>query len=132
MLYATPLGAATIGNPVLHYLLLAHAVQLRDDAVYRTRDGAAAPWRPGLHGGVLRGRVLILGTFSTRFTELEMMAKGTFASVVLASNDLDALFERVQASGAELMQEPTDQDYGVRDCAFREPSGNTVRIQEAV
>ena len=60
----------------------------------------------------------------------EMMAKGTYASVMLATTDLDAVFERVQASGADVMQEPTDQPWGARDCAFRDPAGNTVRIQE--
>lgn len=63
-------------------------------------------------------------------TIAEMMAKGTFASIILASGDLQATFERVQATGAEVMQEPTDQDWGVRDCAFRDPAGNTVRIQQ--
>lgn len=63
-------------------------------------------------------------------TVREMMAKGTFASIVLATDDLDALFERVEASGAEVVQEPTDQDYGVRDCAVRDPAGNMVRIQQ--
>lgn len=60
----------------------------------------------------------------------EMMAKGTFASINLATADLDATFDRVQASNAEVVQEPTDQPYGVRDCAFRDPAGNLVRIQE--
>lgn len=60
----------------------------------------------------------------------EMMAKGTYASLMLATRDLDAVFERVQASGAEVMQEPTDQPWGSRDCAFRDPAGNTIRIQE--
>ncbi|MGG5751516.1 VOC family protein [Zafaria sp. Z1313] len=60
----------------------------------------------------------------------EMMAKGTFAAVVLSTPDLDALFEKVEASGADIMQEPLDQPYGVRDCAFRDPAGNTVRVQE--
>jgi len=61
----------------------------------------------------------------------EMMAKGTFASVLLAAKDVDAVFERVQGSGVgEVMQEPTDQDWGERDCAFRDPAGNTVRIQQ--
>jgi uncharacterized glyoxalase superfamily protein PhnB len=59
----------------------------------------------------------------------EMMAKGTYASVNLATADLDATFERVQA-GAEVVQEPTEQPYGIRDCAFRDPAGNLVRIQE--
>jgi uncharacterized glyoxalase superfamily protein PhnB len=59
-----------------------------------------------------------------------MMAKGTYASIMLATPNLDAVFERAQASGAEVMQEPTDQPWGARDCAFRDPAGNTVRIQE--
>jgi len=60
----------------------------------------------------------------------EMMAKGTFASINLASGDLDATFERLQAADAEVVQEPTDQPYGIRDCAFRDPSGNLIRIQQ--
>ncbi len=60
----------------------------------------------------------------------EMMAKGTYARIMLATTDLDAVFERAQASGAEVMQEPTDQPWGSRDCAFRDPAGNMVRIQE--
>ncbi|UNX53178.1 VOC family protein [Georgenia sp. TF02-10] len=60
----------------------------------------------------------------------EMMAKGTFASMMLATPDVDAAFEAIQATGAEVMQEPTDQDWGMRDCAFRDPAGNTVRIQQ--
>jgi catechol 2,3-dioxygenase-like lactoylglutathione lyase family enzyme len=60
----------------------------------------------------------------------EMMAKGTYGGIVLATPDVDATFDKVQASGAEVMQEPTDQPYGVRDCAFRDPAGNMIRIQE--
>jgi catechol 2,3-dioxygenase-like lactoylglutathione lyase family enzyme len=60
----------------------------------------------------------------------EMMAKGTFGWILLATKDLDDTFERVQASDAEVVQEPTEQPYGVRDCAFRDPAGNLVRIQE--
>jgi uncharacterized glyoxalase superfamily protein PhnB len=60
----------------------------------------------------------------------EMMAKGTYASINLATTDLDRTFERLQASDAEVVQEPIDQPYGVRDCAFRDPAGNLVRIQE--
>ncbi|RTL68494.1 MAG: VOC family protein [Pseudonocardiaceae bacterium] len=60
----------------------------------------------------------------------EMMAKGTYASVLLATKDLDGTFEKVQATDAEVVQEPTEQPYGVRDCAFRDPAGNMVRIQE--
>jgi uncharacterized glyoxalase superfamily protein PhnB len=69
-------------------------------------------------------------TDDERRTVTEMMAKGTYASIVLATADLDKTFERVQATGAEVVQEPTDQPYGVRDCAFRDPAGNMVRIQE--
>ncbi|MFF3036546.1 VOC family protein [Arthrobacter sp. NPDC055585] len=58
----------------------------------------------------------------------EMMAKGTFATLVLSSPDVDAAFDAVQASGAEVIQEPTDQPYGIRDCAFRDPAGNQIRI----
>jgi uncharacterized glyoxalase superfamily protein PhnB len=60
----------------------------------------------------------------------EMMAKGTFASINLATPDLDGTFERLQAGDAEVVQEPTDQPYGIRDCAFRDPAGNLIRIQE--
>ena len=60
----------------------------------------------------------------------EMMAKGTYARLVLGTPDLDGTFDKVQASGAEVVQEPTDQPYGVRDCAFRDPAGNLIRINE--
>jgi catechol 2,3-dioxygenase-like lactoylglutathione lyase family enzyme len=69
-------------------------------------------------------------TDEERRTIAEMMAKGTYASIVLATGDVDGVFEQVQASGAEVAQEPIDQPYGVRDCAFRDPAGNMVRIQE--
>ncbi len=59
-----------------------------------------------------------------------MMAKGTYASINLATRDLDGTFERLEASGAEVVQQPTDQPYGVRDCSFRDPAGNLIRIQE--
>ncbi len=60
----------------------------------------------------------------------EMMAKGSFAHVILASADLEGAFARLQASGADVVQEPTDQPWGVRDCAFRDPAGNLVRINQ--
>ncbi len=69
-------------------------------------------------------------TDDERRTIEEMMAKGTFGSILLASKDVDGSFERLQASDAEVVQEPTDQPYGVRDCAFRDPAGNMVRIQQ--
>ncbi|WP_067479188.1 VOC family protein [Actinomadura hibisca] len=60
----------------------------------------------------------------------QMMAKGTYGWILLATPDLDGTFAKVQAGGAEIVQEPTEQPYGVRDCAFRDPAGNMVRIQE--
>jgi catechol 2,3-dioxygenase-like lactoylglutathione lyase family enzyme len=69
-------------------------------------------------------------TAEERQTIAEMMAKGTYAGIVLATKDLDGTFERLQAGDAEVVQEPTEQPYGVRDCAFRDPAGNMVRIQE--
>ncbi len=60
----------------------------------------------------------------------EMMAKGTYAQINLATKDLDETFEKVQAGDVEVVQEPTEQPYGVRDCALRDPAGNMVRIQE--
>ena len=63
-------------------------------------------------------------------TIAEMMAKGTYASINLATTDLDGAFERLQASAAEVVQEPTEQPYGVRDCSVRDPAGNLIRMQE--
>ena len=60
----------------------------------------------------------------------EMMAKGSFGQVLMATKDVDGTFDRLQARDVEVVQEPTDQPYGVRDCAFRDPSGNLIRIQE--
>ena len=68
-------------------------------------------------------------TDEERRTIEEMMAKGTYARILLATKDVDATFERLQANGAEVVQEPTEQAYGVRDCAFRDPAGNLIRIQ---
>lgn len=69
-------------------------------------------------------------TEDERRTITEMMAKGTYGWILLATRDLDATFEKVQAGTTEVVQEPTEQPYGIRDCAFRDPAGNMVRIQE--
>ena len=69
-------------------------------------------------------------TDDERRTIAEMMAKGTFAGINLATKGLDAAFERLQASDADIVQEPIEQPYGVRDCAVRDPAGNLLRIQE--
>jgi predicted enzyme related to lactoylglutathione lyase len=69
-------------------------------------------------------------TEDERSTIAEMMAKGTYATMLLATKNLDADFERIQSSGAEVVEEPTMQPYGVRDCAIRDPAGNLIRVQE--
>ncbi|MGW5240190.1 VOC family protein [Monashia sp. NPDC004114] len=76
---------------------------------------------PGVDPGV---------TEEERSTIVEMMAKGTYAGILLATSDLESMFDRLQASDAEVVQEPTDQPYGVRDCAVRDPAGNLIRIQQ--
>jgi catechol 2,3-dioxygenase-like lactoylglutathione lyase family enzyme len=69
-------------------------------------------------------------TDDERRTILEMMAKGSYAHITLATADLDGTFARLEASGAEIVEEPTEQPYGVRDCAVRDPAGNLIRINE--
>ena len=69
-------------------------------------------------------------TEEERRVVLELVAKGSYASVVFATDELEALFEKVEASGVDVLQEPMDQDWGARDFAFRDPAGNTVRVQQ--
>ena len=69
-------------------------------------------------------------TDDERRTVLELIAKGSYTAITLATDDLDTLFGKLEASGAEVLQEPADQPYGVRDCAFRDPAGNLVRINQ--
>ena len=69
-------------------------------------------------------------TDDERRTIVEMMAKGSYAALILATGDLEGTFARLQAGGAEVVQEPIEQPYGVRDCAFRDPAGNLIRINE--
>jgi catechol 2,3-dioxygenase-like lactoylglutathione lyase family enzyme len=69
-------------------------------------------------------------TDDERRTIVEMMAKGSYARLLLATPNLDETFDRLQASGADVVQEPTEQPYGIRDCAVRDPAGNLIRIQQ--
>jgi len=69
-------------------------------------------------------------TDDERRTVLELIAKGSYGALTLATKDLDGLFDKLQASGADVVQEPMDQPWGVRDCAFRDPSGNMIRINQ--
>ncbi|OBG95938.1 glyoxalase [Mycobacterium sp. E3251] len=69
-------------------------------------------------------------TEDERRTIAEMMAKGSYATLLLATKDLDRTFEQLQADDVDIVQEPTDQPYGLRDCAVRDPAGNLIRIQQ--
>jgi catechol 2,3-dioxygenase-like lactoylglutathione lyase family enzyme len=69
-------------------------------------------------------------TEDERRTIAELMAKGAYQSIILATHDLDGTFERLAAADAEVASEPAEQPWGVRDCAFRDPAGNMVRIDE--
>jgi len=84
-------------------------------------DTSVVLYPPGADPGV---------TDDERRTIIEMMAKGTFAMLTLATSDLDATFAELQAGDVEIVQEPTDQPYGIRDCAIRDPAGNLIRINE--
>jgi predicted enzyme related to lactoylglutathione lyase len=69
-------------------------------------------------------------TVEERRTIVELMAKGSYGRIILATADLDGAFARLEASGADVIQEPTEQPYGLRDCAFRDPAGNEIRITQ--
>jgi catechol 2,3-dioxygenase-like lactoylglutathione lyase family enzyme len=84
-------------------------------------DTSIVLYPPGADPGV---------TDDERRTIAEMMAKGTYAIVVLATKDLNGTFERLEAGDAEVVQEPVDQPYGIRECAFRDPAGNLLRFHE--
>jgi catechol 2,3-dioxygenase-like lactoylglutathione lyase family enzyme len=106
--------------------------EVRNDVEYGGMHwiSVGPPGQPGI-SIVLHPPAVVPGiTDDERRTIVEMMAKGTYAGINLATADLDATFERLQASDADIVQEPIDQPYGVRDCAVRDPAGNLIRIQE--
>jgi catechol 2,3-dioxygenase-like lactoylglutathione lyase family enzyme len=87
--------------------------------------------RPGTTSIVLHPPATDPGiTDDERRTIAEMMAKGTYAIITLATKDLDGTFERLQAADVDIVQEPIDQPYGIRDCAIRDPAGNLIRINQ--
>jgi catechol 2,3-dioxygenase-like lactoylglutathione lyase family enzyme len=112
----------------------------RDTLGFEVRNDVGSGWRRWITVGpagqpgtsiVLHPPAAYPGlTDDERRTIAEMMAKGTYAIIILATSDVDATFARLEAGGAEVVQEPTDQPYGVRDCAFRDPAGNLIRINE--
>ena len=97
----------------------------------RMRWITVGPADPSTTGIVLAPPAVDPGiTEEERRTILEMMAKGTYAILLMGTKDLDGTFERLAAGGAEIVQEPAEQPYGIRDCAVRDPAGNLIRIQE--
>ncbi|GAB3167262.1 VOC family protein [Myceligenerans halotolerans] len=129
----------------IHHTFLPHADPEESLAFYR--DVLGFEVRNDVGGGAMRwitvapagsGTSVVLTppgadpgiTEEERRTIAEMMAKGTYATLVLATPDIDETFDRIQAAGAEVVQEPVDQPYGVRDCAFRDPAGNHIRFNE--
>lgn len=129
----------------LHYAFLPHTDPDASLAFYRDILGlevrndvgqGAMRWitvgAPGQTASLVLQPATVDPTLSDdeRRTILELMAKGSFAMLTLATPDLDATFERLAAAGIDIVQEPTDQPYGVRDCAVRDPAGTLIRINE--
>jgi uncharacterized glyoxalase superfamily protein PhnB len=130
----------------IHYTFLPHTDG--DEALTFWRDALGFEVRNDVGGGQMRwitvgppGRPetgIVLHPPATdpgiseeeRRVVLDLIAKGSSAAITLGTDDLDGLFEKLEASGADVLQEPTDQPYGVRDCAFRDPTGNLVRINQ--
>jgi uncharacterized glyoxalase superfamily protein PhnB len=111
----------------IHYAFLPHNDPDASLAFYRDTLGFEVRNDVGF-GGM---RWITVGPVDQPGTSIvQMMAKGTFGRLTLASTDLDGTFARLEASGAEVVQEPTDQPYGVRDCAVRDPAGNLLRINQ--
>ncbi|MBZ5738981.1 VOC family protein [Nocardioides mangrovi] len=133
-------------NITIHTTVLPH--QDPDASVAFYRDVLGFEVRTDVGSGTMRwitvgpvdqpGTSILLGppavdpgiTDAERQMIADMMAKGTYGWILLGTTELDATFDSVQASGAEVVQEPIDQPYGLRDCAFRDPAGNLVRIRE--
>ena len=136
----------TIMNITIHYAFLPHTDP--DAALAFYRDTVGFEVRNDVGYGGMRwitvgpanqpGTSIVLHppaadpgiTDDERRTILELIAKGTYTAITLATDDLDGTFAKLEAGGADVVQEPTEQPYGVRDCAFRDPTGNLIRINE--
>ncbi|MFC4555283.1 VOC family protein [Georgenia faecalis] len=122
----------TDGEAALHFYRDVLGFEVRQDVGYQDMRWITVgpPNQPGtsivLHPPAADPGI----TDDERRTILELIAKGTYTSVSLATDDLDGLFQRLEAAGADVVQEPMDQDWGVRDCAFRDPAGNQIRINQ--
>jgi predicted enzyme related to lactoylglutathione lyase len=107
--------------------------EVRNDVSYEGMRWVTvgSPSQPGVEL-VLEPPVADPGASSTdKEAAAELLAKGLLRGVNFRTEDVDATFERIRAAGAEVLQEPMDMPYGVRDCAFRDPSGNQLRIGQA-
>ena len=122
----------------IHSTFLPHQDAEESLAFYRDvlgfevrKDVAYGPMRWITVGPVNQpGTSIVLSPDEERRTIAEMMAKGTYAMLLFATRDLDGVFQRLQAREADIVQEPPEQPYGVRDCAVRDPAGNMLRIQQ--
>ena len=90
----------------------------------------SAPEQPGVEIGLEIPGYFPHTSAADRQATADLLAKGLLPGVIFRTDDVDKMFERVRAAGAEVLQEPIDQPYGVRDCAFRDPSGNMVRFSQ--
>jgi catechol 2,3-dioxygenase-like lactoylglutathione lyase family enzyme len=88
------------------------------------------PGQPGLQIGIFTPNENPDASDADREAASALLAKGLLSGLIFTTDDCDATFEEIRASGAEVLQEPTDMPYGVRDCAFRDPAGNTVRFNQ--
>jgi catechol 2,3-dioxygenase-like lactoylglutathione lyase family enzyme len=88
------------------------------------------PAQPGLQIGIFTPNENPDASDADREAASALLAKGLLSGLIFTTDDCDATFEEIRASGAEVLQEPTDMPYGVRDCAFRDPAGNTVRFNQ--
>ena len=107
-------------------------LQVLSDATFETMRWltVGAPGQPGVEIGLFNPADAPYLSPADRQALAELTAKGSMYSVIFSTSDCDATFEHVLASGAEVMQEPVDQPYGVRDCAFRDPAGNMIRFSQ--
>ncbi|MFI1758318.1 VOC family protein [Streptomyces sp. NPDC020571] len=107
-------------------------MEVRDDVGFEgmRRVAVGSPAQPGVDIVLEPPLADPNASAADREAMADLLAKGHLRGVVLATDDVDATFEHVRAAGAEVLQEPVDQPYGVRDCAFRDPAGNMVRFRQ--
>jgi catechol 2,3-dioxygenase-like lactoylglutathione lyase family enzyme len=107
-------------------------LEVHSDAMFESMRWLTVglPSQPGVEIGLFNPSDAPYLSPADKQAVAELMAKGSLHGVIFSTGDCDATFEHVRASGAEVMQEPVDQPYGVRDCAFRDPAGNMIRFSQ--